>query len=64
VCAYTLPCWFALKLFGASMWRSELWFCHAVIPVSLLLSAAGLVSSVSSLVQDIRSHGSGFGPPV
>jgi hypothetical protein len=64
VCAYTLPCWFALKLLAHDMWRAELWFCHLVIPVSLLVSAAGLVSSMSSLVQEIRSGGSGFGPPV
>lgn len=63
VCAYTLPCWFALKLFGSKMWRGELWLCHVLIPVSLLISAAGLVSSVKSLIIDIQSHGSGFGPP-
>jgi vesicular inhibitory amino acid transporter len=64
VCAYTLPCWFALKLLGGRMWRGEVWLCHLVIPVSLLLSCAGLFSSVSSLIQDIKSGGSGFGPPV
>lgn len=64
VCAYTLPCWFGLKLIGSQMWRGELYLCHLLIPLSLLLSAAGLASSVSSLIQDIRSHGSGFGPPV
>jgi vesicular inhibitory amino acid transporter len=64
VCAYTLPCWFALKLLGSNMWRAELWLCHLVIPVSLLVSCAGLFSSVSSLIQDIKSGGSGFGPPV
>lgn len=64
VCAYTLPCWFALKLFSSRMWRGELWLCHILIPVSLLLSAAGLVSSIRTLISDIQSHGSGFGPPV
>lgn len=64
VCAYTLPCWFGLKLLGGSMWKSELWFCHFIIPFSLLLSAAGFYSSVHSLIDNIRSHGSGFGPPV
>lgn len=64
VCAYTLPCYFGLKLLRGSMWRSELWFCHIIIPVSLLLSAAGFYSSVHSLIENIRSHGSGFGPPV
>lgn len=64
VCAYTLPCWFALKLFGSKMWRGELWLCHVIIPLSLLASAAGLVSSVRSLISDIQTHGSGFGPPV
>jgi vesicular inhibitory amino acid transporter len=63
VCAYTLPCWFALVLFGKDMWRAELWLCHALIPLSLLVSAAGLFSSVKSLIADIQSHGSGFGPP-
>jgi vesicular inhibitory amino acid transporter len=64
VCAYTLPCWFGLKLLGGSMWKSELWFCHFIIPFSLLLSAAGFYSSVHSLIDNIRSQGSGFGPPV
>lgn len=64
VCAYTLPCWFGLKLLGTRMWKSELWLCHIMIPLSLLVSAAGFYSSVSSLIDNIRSHGSGFGPPV
>ncbi|WIA40146.1 hypothetical protein OEZ86_013545 [Tetradesmus obliquus] len=64
VCAYTLPCWFALKLLGGKMWRGELWLCHLVIPLSLAVSCAGLFSSVSSLIADIKSGGSGFGPPV
>lgn len=64
VCAYTLPCWFGLKLLGSRMWRSELWLCHFMIPFSLLLSAAGFYSSVHSLIENIRSHGSGFGPAV
>lgn len=64
VCAYTLPCWFALRLFGSRMSRPEVWLCHAIIPLSLLVSAAGLVSSVSTLIQDIKAGGSGFGPPV
>jgi hypothetical protein len=64
VCAYTLPCWFGLKLLGSTMWRSELWLCHIMIPLSLLLSASGFYSSVHSLIDNIRSHGSGFGPPV
>eukprot|EP00879_Flechtneria_rotunda_P019308 GHRR01020278.1.p1 GENE.GHRR01020278.1~~GHRR01020278.1.p1 ORF type:complete len:294 (+),score=89.66 GHRR01020278.1:812-1693(+) len=62
ICAYTLPCWFALKLLGKDMWRGELYLCHLLIPISLLASAAGLVSSVSALIQDIQSGGSGFGP--
>ncbi|WIA19860.1 hypothetical protein OEZ85_005763 [Tetradesmus obliquus] len=64
VCAYTLPCWFALQLLGGKMWRGELWLCHLVIPLSLAVSCAGLFSSVSSLIADIKSGGSGFGPPV
>lgn len=64
VCAYTLPCWFGLKLLGSSMWRTELWLCHIMIPLSLLVSAAGFYSSVHSLIENIRSHGSGFGPAV
>lgn len=64
ICAYTLPCWFGLKLLGTRMWKSELWLCHVMIPLSLLVSAAGFYSSVSSLIDNIRSHGSGFGPPV
>lgn len=64
ICAYFLPCWFALKLFGDTMWKPELWLCHALMPIALLVSAAGLVSSVRSLIADIQAGGSGFGPPV
>lgn len=59
VCAYTLPCLFSLKLLGTSMCNLERCCCVLIIPVSL--SAAGLYSSVHSLVGSIRSHRSGFG---
>ena len=63
VCAYTLPCWFALRLFGPEqMSKAERWLCRGLIPLSLLVSALGLASSVKSLVDDIREKGSGFGP--
>ncbi|KAF8063001.1 AVT1D [Scenedesmus sp. PABB004] len=63
-CAYTLPCYFATVLLRSVMGRAELALCYALIPLSLCLSAAGMASSISALVQDIRAHGSGFGPPV
>jgi hypothetical protein len=63
VCAYTLPCWFALCLLRGRIRFTEAALCRCLIVVSILLSAGGLYSSVSALVQDIRSGGSGFGPP-
>ena len=62
ICAYALPCWFTLRLFGPELSMFERWLCKGIIPLALLLSAAGLVSSVSTLIQNIRHHGSGFGP--
>eukprot|EP00877_Chromochloris_zofingiensis_P014030 jgi/Chrzof1/8881/Cz03g27240.t1 len=62
ICAYTLPCWFSLRLIKQDMWRIERWFCYLLIPVTLALSAWGLLSSVQTLIEEIHSHGSGFGP--
>jgi vesicular inhibitory amino acid transporter len=62
ICAYALPCWFVLRLFGPELSFFERWLCRGIIPLALLLSAAGLVSSVSTLMQNIKHHGSGFGP--
>lgn len=64
VCAYTLPCWFALMLFKPKMGWAELYACYAVIPISLIVSAFGLVASVSTLIRQIKEGGSAFGPPV
>ncbi|KAI8471654.1 MAG: transmembrane amino acid transporter protein-domain-containing protein [Monoraphidium minutum] len=64
VCAYTLPCWFALRLFPTEMGAVQRAACRAAIPVTLLLSAAGFVCSVSTLIRQIREGGSAFGPPV
>lgn len=64
VCAYTLPCWFALKLLKDSMGRLERGACYVAIPISLLVSFVGLVCSVRTLIRQIREGGSAFGPPV
>ena len=59
----SLPCWFALRLLRSSLGRAEALACRAAIPLSLALSAAGFVCSVSTLVRQIRDGGSAFGPP-
>ncbi|GBF97031.1 amino acid transporter [Raphidocelis subcapitata] len=59
-----LPCWFALTLLKDSLGRVERGACYAAIPLSLALSAAGLVCSVSTLIRQIKAGGSAFGPPV
>jgi vesicular inhibitory amino acid transporter len=62
VCAYALPCWFALTLFGSTMRSAERLFCKALIPTVLVISLFGFISSVSTLIRNIQSQGSGFGP--
>lgn len=46
------------------MGRLERAACRTAIPLSLLVSGAGFVCSVSTLIRQIREGGSAFGPPV
>lgn len=52
-CAYTLPCWFTLRLLGARISRAERALCWALVVGSLAMSAVGLASSVLALVDDL-----------
>lgn len=68
-CAHTyarrrLPCWFALRLLRDALGRVEAAACRAAIPLTLVVSAAGLACSVRTLIAQIREGGSAFGPPV
>ena len=54
LCAYTLPAWFALRLFWGKTLLLERGFLLLLIPVSLLLSAVGLAASLLSLAEQHR----------
>jgi hypothetical protein len=62
VCAYTLPCWFALKLLRGSMASSELVLSYVLLGLSLPLSLLGLSSSVTSLVRNLGCKNCRFEP--
>ena len=52
-CAYTIPCWFTLRLLGERVSRAEYWLLWALIPLSLAFSAVGLGSSVWALINNL-----------
>ena len=52
-CAYTIPCWFTLRLLGERMSRAEYWLLWALIPLSLAFSMVGFGSSVWALVNNL-----------
>ena len=52
-CAYTIPCWFTLRLLGERVSRAERWLLRALIPLSLAFSVVGLGSSVWALVNNL-----------
>ncbi|GFR52080.1 hypothetical protein Agub_g14540 [Astrephomene gubernaculifera] len=54
-CAYTLPAWFALKLLADRLGRLEKAWLITLIPVSLVLSAIGLVASVITYINEASS---------
>ncbi|WIA36420.1 hypothetical protein OEZ86_007730 [Tetradesmus obliquus] len=62
VCAYTLPCWFAVKLLHGSMARAEVVLDYALLGLSLPLSLLGLSSSVTSLVRNLGCKNCRFEP--
>ncbi len=52
-----LPCFFALKLLAQDLSRSERAACRAAIPLTLTLSAVGLVCSASTLARRLCPPG-------
>ena len=50
--AYALPAMFNLKLLGDRMPRWERLVCYNIIPISLVLSALGVYSSLASLIHE------------
>jgi solute carrier family 32 (vesicular inhibitory amino acid transporter) len=56
-CAYTIPCWFTLRLLGDRISKFERYACYAIIPVSILVSAVGFIASVVALWRNIGGVG-------
>ncbi|CAL5220298.1 g2283 [Coccomyxa viridis] len=52
-CAYTIPCWFTLRLLGDRVSRTEYWVLWGLIPLSIAFSLLGLGSSVWALVNNL-----------
>ena len=60
LCAYTLPAWFALRLFWHKTSLLERGFLLLLIPVSLLLSVVGLAASLLSMAEDMHGGEGGL----
>jgi vesicular inhibitory amino acid transporter len=56
-CAYTIPCWFTLRLIPDRISRLEKVACHVIIPISLAMSAVGFCASVVALYKNIGGVG-------
>eukprot|EP00884_Botryococcus_braunii_P015159 jgi/Botrbrau1/23644/Bobra.55_2s0030.1 len=54
--AYTLPAIFVLVLAGPRLSRAERFLCYVIVPVTLALSAWGVVSSIMQLVHEFMKH--------
>ena len=52
-CAYTLPCWFTIRLLRGHISRTELGLCWFLVGFSVLLSGVGLASSILALVDNL-----------
>lgn len=53
--AYTIPCFFTIKLLGKRLPRIEYYACAALIPLSVAASCAGMYSSVLALLEDLQA---------
>ncbi|BDA41975.1 probable amino acid transporter AVT1D [Coccomyxa sp. Obi] len=54
ITAYTIPCCFTLALLRDRLRRPELALCTALIPLSLLMSCAGVLSAFQNLMENVR----------
>ncbi|EIE25419.1 hypothetical protein COCSUDRAFT_46708 [Coccomyxa subellipsoidea C-169] len=54
ICAYTIPCCFTVALMRERLPRAELALCMALIPMSLLMSCAGVLSAFQNLMENVR----------
>ncbi len=52
-CAYTIPCWFTLRLLGDRVSKAEYWVLWGLIPLSIAFSLLGFGSSVWALVNNL-----------
>jgi hypothetical protein len=53
-CAYTLPCWFTIRLLRDRISSTELAVCWALVALSLVMSGVGLASSIWALVENLN----------
>lgn len=56
-CAYTIPCWFTLRLLGSRISRAEYALCWALVPLSIAFSCLGFGCSLYALVQNLGGSG-------
>ncbi len=54
ITAYTIPCCFTLALLRERLHRPELALCTVLIPLSLLMSCAGVLSAFQNLMENVR----------
>lgn len=54
ITAYTIPCCFTLALLRDRLPRIELALCTVLIPLSLLMSCAGVLSAFENLLENLR----------
>lgn len=52
-CAYTIPCWFTLRLLGDRISKAEYALCWAAVPLSIAFSCVGFGASVLALVDNL-----------
>jgi vesicular inhibitory amino acid transporter len=52
-CAYTIPCWFTLRLLPHRISRLEYALCWALVPLSVAFSLVGFGCSVYALAQNL-----------
>ncbi|GBF89647.1 hypothetical protein Rsub_02365 [Raphidocelis subcapitata] len=57
LCAYTLPCIFALRMLGSDLTPRERAACRAAVPATIALSALGLACSLGALGRRVCSDG-------
>lgn len=52
-CAYTIPCWFTLRLLGDSISKAEYALCWTLVPLSIVFSCVGFAASLMALIDNL-----------